>query len=38
MTKSRIYGNLKTGEKRTITFHGRKVRQIYLNNTWVTIK
>lgn len=36
--KSKIYNNLKSGDTRTITFHGRLVKQIYLNNIWVTVK
>jgi hypothetical protein len=29
---------IKSGDIRTITFHGRLVRQIYVNGNWKTIK
>lgn len=36
--KTKIYNNLKSGDTRTITFNGRLVKQIYINNSWKTIK
>jgi hypothetical protein len=36
--KSKIYKNIKSGDIREITFHGKIVRQIYINGNWKTIK
>jgi hypothetical protein len=31
--KSKFYNNLKSGDTRIITFNGRLVKQIYVNNS-----